>query len=380
MNISPSIAQQIVESMKSIINQDINFINTNGTIIASTDKSRIGTFHEAGKYVADNKQPIIIDANDHWQGSRPGINQPVTINDELVAVIGITGKPQEVTTYGSIIRKMTEILILQEDFQFMCQREQECDRMLLEDLIFYPDDFADRWDEATLSNWRSNEDYKRIIIIKLSQPTDYFFQEARSTLTRQTLAQPRIFRNRLLFMEREQNLVILYKESIAKNLAYCLDLIKQQALKQDNQLYIAYGSQVHRDFTLSYKDAQLALKFASKQVLSPTDTKGNTTIHYDNLTIELLLAKENQHRQETLCKKVLGKLTNKELDEFYTIILQFEKYNGSIAHVSEKLFIHKNTLQYKIQKLLRLTGYDMRQYHDFMILRLAFTIANELGR
>ena len=44
--ISNNLAQQIVNTIKDVCSYDINFINPSGIIIASTNASRIGTFHE----------------------------------------------------------------------------------------------------------------------------------------------------------------------------------------------------------------------------------------------------------------------------------------------------------------------------------------------
>ena len=60
MNIPTELALKIVKDMKDIINQDLNFINTEGHIIASTDKKRIGQIHEASlKCIATNSDIVI---------------------------------------------------------------------------------------------------------------------------------------------------------------------------------------------------------------------------------------------------------------------------------------------------------------------------------
>ncbi|WP_419773134.1 helix-turn-helix domain-containing protein [Helcococcus kunzii] len=41
---------------------------------------------------------------------------------------------------------------------------------------------------------------------------------------------------------------------------------------------------------------------------------------------------------------------------------------------SKTLFIHKNTLQYKLNKLEKLTGYNPRTLDDFVVLKLAFLL------
>lgn len=49
MNISKTLALNVVNSLKDVLKQEINFIDTAGKIIASTDKNRVGTTHEGAK-------------------------------------------------------------------------------------------------------------------------------------------------------------------------------------------------------------------------------------------------------------------------------------------------------------------------------------------
>ncbi len=52
--IHKNIAQQIVEAVKDVCKHDINFIDTNGVIFASTNPKRIGDYHEIGHKVAQS--------------------------------------------------------------------------------------------------------------------------------------------------------------------------------------------------------------------------------------------------------------------------------------------------------------------------------------
>ncbi|WEV74325.1 hypothetical protein OZX74_01865 [Bifidobacterium sp. ESL0798] len=111
MDINPKIAETIVSNIKGVLKHEINLFDTSGTIIASTDKSRIGTGHDGARLAVALKHTIAIDNEHQFEGAKNGINVPVMINGSVVAVIGITGKRSEVEPFGNIIKKMTEILI-----------------------------------------------------------------------------------------------------------------------------------------------------------------------------------------------------------------------------------------------------------------------------
>lgn len=95
-HIGKQLATQIVDTVHDVCGHDINFINKNGLIYASTNTSRIGSFHEIGKKAADTGTVIEVQESEHYKGTSAGVNIPVTHNGYLIAVIGISGSPDEV--------------------------------------------------------------------------------------------------------------------------------------------------------------------------------------------------------------------------------------------------------------------------------------------
>ena len=104
MNLDPQIAETIVTNLKDVINHEINLFDTTGTIIASTDRTRIGTSHDGARLAIKTKKTISIDRENEYRGARHGINVPVMFNDQVVAVIGITGERSEVEPFGNVIK------------------------------------------------------------------------------------------------------------------------------------------------------------------------------------------------------------------------------------------------------------------------------------
>lgn len=373
MQVSSSVAQNIVESMKTIIKQDINFIDTDGTIIASTDPQRVGTYHEGALTVIKSNQILIVSPEDSYQGTRPGINLPVHVNGETIAVIGITGDPQQVITYGNILRKMTEILVLEDELRSLKQRDAERSRILLEDLIFYSDEFASRWDSSIEEEWCTDSDSKRIIVVKAPGFPFSVYKEIRHQL--ELIFESgvtSIFKRGALWMEHEQYFVILYKSKVEKTILNCLDEGITSVNKGNVIVTAAIGSAVYKDFKKSYMDALFALQ---NGVLHINEGMAPVSFcRYDDLTIELLFDGKNLERQAQLVHNILAALSPKEIDGFYHVIKLFGKHNGAVSAIAEELYVHKNTLQYQIQKLRKLTGYDMRRYDDYMVLKMAFTL------
>ena len=113
----PDLANKIVREVRRLITENIIIINIEGVIIASTDTERIGQFHE-GALRAKQKKTVIITKEDErrLQGVKAGMNLPLLFHDEVIGVIGITGEPENISRYGEILRKMTELLIHENYF------------------------------------------------------------------------------------------------------------------------------------------------------------------------------------------------------------------------------------------------------------------------
>ena len=114
MDISKRNAMQIVNEISGIIGQHVNMMDADGTIIASTDPERVDTYHEgAARVIGEHLDELIIQDDDEYEGTRKGINLPILLDGEIAGVVGITGERDEVVKYGQIIKKMTEILLIE---------------------------------------------------------------------------------------------------------------------------------------------------------------------------------------------------------------------------------------------------------------------------
>ena len=104
-------AQAIVDEMKESLHRDINFMDEEGVIIASTDQDRVGTYHAGASRILHEQLEELVIEEPAEDGMRPGINLPIRIKRKTIGVIGITGKPSEVYAFGEVIQKMTEIMV-----------------------------------------------------------------------------------------------------------------------------------------------------------------------------------------------------------------------------------------------------------------------------
>ncbi len=119
----------------------------------------------------------------------------------------------------------------------------------------------------------------------------------------------------------------------------------------------------------AYREARIAL-----EVGKVFDTEKNI-ISYDNLGIGRLI----YQLPTTLCELFLNEVFKKEsisvLDSetIYTIQKFFEN-NLNVSETSRKLFVHRNTLVYRLDKIKKLTGLDLREFDDAIIFKVAMMV------
>ncbi|MBM6868863.1 helix-turn-helix domain-containing protein [Collinsella tanakaei] len=60
------------------------------------------------------------------------------------------------------------------------------------------------------------------------------------------------------------------------------------------------------------------------------------------------------------------------MDAFQTVFEAYTRHNGSIVHCADELYLHKNTLQNRLNKMAAKTGYNPRTLADHTVLAMAF--------
>ena len=76
-------------------------------------------------------------------------------------------------------------------------------------------------------------------------------------------------------------------------------------------------------------------------------------------------------------REIFGDRIPEELDE--ETLSNLEKFfdnNLNVSETSRQLFLHRNTLVYRIEKLQKVTGLDVRNFDDAMTLKIALMVVN----
>ncbi len=143
----------------------------------------------------------------------------------------------------------------------------------------------------------------------------------------------------------------------------------------DVHTIIGVGSPVMhlRELADRYKEAQTAI-----EVGKVFDTE-KTVISYGNLGIGRII----YQLPTTLCEMFLSEVFKKSpidsLDQetLYTINKFFEN-NLNVSETSRKLFVHRNTLVYRLEKIKKLTGLDLREFDHAIVFKVALMVKKYL--
>lgn len=128
-----------------------------------------------------------------------------------------------------------------------------------------------------------------------------------------------------------------------------------------------------KELARSFREAQVAL-----EVGKVFDTE-KTIVSYDNLGIARLI----YQLPTTLCDMFLrevfkkGSIDSLDQETLFTIQKFFEN-NLNVSETSRKLFVHRNTLVYRLEKIKKLTGLDLREFDDAIVFKVALMVKKYL--
>lgn len=192
-----------------------------------------------------------------------------------------------------------------------------------------------------------------------------------------------------LYPDRQQDFVISINETdiafvklvspeIELDELYEIAQKMEQTLK--NELYlkvtIGIGTVAYhlRELADSYKEAQVAI-----EVGKVFETE-KTIINYENLGIGRLIYQLPTTLCEIFLKEVFKKNSIDALDhETLFTINKFFENNLNVSETSRKLFVHRNTLVYRLEKIKKLTGLDLREFDHAIIFKVALMVKKYLS-
>ena len=146
--------------------------------------------------------------------------------------------------------------------------------------------------------------------------------------------------------------------------------LRRFAEKHSDTLSIAVGKSVPlHQISISLTTAETALR-SLQFPAAGNDTDESVIEHYvlfDNLTLEIILSSVSPEDRKEFAEKTICLLSDNEQE----LLRTYFSLEMSLADTAEKLFLHKNTLQYKLNHIYKKCGLNPRKFRDAVLLYLA---------
>lgn len=351
--INQKIAQQIVDAVKDVCGHNINFIDENGMIIASTDERRINTYHEIGRQVALTKATLEVEEDTSYYGTQKGVNIPILHHGNVMAVIGISGNPDQVRKYAYLAQKIAFLILRERDLDQQVNNRKNHMNYMIRALISqsamsleYLNDFLESHHISQNQRFytlviRLNSTFNQENLFMIDQQIFQTFEQTGSTLY--TFNYPNEY---ILFLGEQE-----YKKS--------WHLFPRLAEKYGCLLKIGLGQmQPISHQYLSYRTAKLAIHSLNS---------GESLAVYDHLDLNILLGNVSDAAREAFLEKIMVGLDEEDIH----LLQNYFEEDCSLKRTSDRLKMHKNTLQYRLDRIHRLCGYNPRLFRDGVILYCA---------
>lgn len=368
-HISHTLAQQIVNTIKDVCSYDINFINSSGTIIASTNSARIGAFHEIGRKAAVTGTTIEVAESDNFTGTRQGINMPLYHEDRLLAVIGITGSPEKVRKYAFLAQRITSLLIREQELGQYSRHQADKKQFVISSLL-HGDTQNPEYLLKCLKEFQIDPDTPKRLILIHTYPAasgqNYTDSVSGSVLSEHQIQNFFKTAGITLYTFRYPGDYL----AVADNSGFSAlsGTLHNFAKKHADTLAIAVGRSVSLyQLGLSLTTAETALRSLSFHQPSTDNICAENYAVFDDLTLEIVLSSVSPEDREEFSGKTIRQLSSDEKELLQT----YFSLEMSLADTAEKLFLHKNTLQYKLNHIYKKCGLNPRKFRDAVLLYLA---------
>ena len=349
--VSSQIIRGCLEQLRTITKIEFCVQDINGNVVAQTegasapDKSMASGFAQSA---ADSQ----IVGNSYYL--------KVMEDDELQFVLTAQGTAEHTFMVAKIAAAEIENLIVAYKEKF--DRSNFFQNLLLDNLLLV--DIHNRSKKLHIAG----SVRRAIILFEINAESEQIASEMLSGLF--------TVQNGDYLTEVDENSVILIKsldekegykeiEDAAKT---ALDMLNMEAMVNARG---SYGTIVEelKDLSRSYKEARMAMDvgrifYAGKRVIS-----------YNELGIGRLIYQLPPNLCRMFIQEIFESGEMTEFDqEILTTINTFFDNNLNVSETARQLFVHRNTLVYRIEKLQKSTGLDIRTFEDAMTLKIALMV------
>ena len=348
--ISNQILQTNIEGLKAITRIDLCICDTEGKVLAST-------FTDAEEY--ESSILAFVDSPADSQVIQGYQFFKVFDDHQLEYILLARGGSDDVYMVGKLAAFQIQNLLVAYKERF--DKDNFIKNLLLDNLLL-----VDIYNRAKKLHIESN--VKRVVfIIETKHEKDInALETVRSLFATRT--------KDFITAVDEKNIILVKEvkpgetyDDLSKTANMILDMLNTEAMTKVN---VAYGTIVSeiKDVSRSYKEAKMALDvgkifYSTKNVIA-----------YNNLGIGRLIYQLPLPLCRMFIKEIFdGKSPDEFDDETLTTINKFFENSLNVSE-TRQLYIHRNTLVYRLDKLQKSTGLDLRVFEDAITFKIALMV------
>lgn len=384
MTLTTKIVQPFIATLEEALHYKVTITDTNGYIVGSSDPARLNQFHPSAYEILCERQPIESwdIATDSYvnvpEGVQLGYGERVIYDGECIGLIGLVGAPEEIKqsikTAQLVLQLMLDRKKASDELKLISKDKKAFLLRLLQGQYGSPEWIKERADTYKIDLSRPR--YVLTVQINLEK----FDEKSPLELSQIKETMHRAIRS--IFFEQED---LLYEydtgETVLLTAGKHLDgsQRRRQIEKAAARLYAELREQCKvsaligvseecGDYTgipLALRQGRMAAEIGAKT------ENGEGLYFYSQMRLGRIVASFSPEIRPILQRDILSKLLENHADSLLETLFTYFEMNGNVSQTAEKLFIHRNTLQYRFRKIKEITGFDIYHIDDLVQLRLA---------
>lgn len=384
MTLTTKIVQPFIATLEEALHYKVTITDTNGYIVGSSDPARLNQFHPSAYEILCERQPIESwdIATDSYvnvpEGVQLGYGERVIYDGECIGLIGLVGAPEEIKqsikTAQLVLQLMLDRKKASDELKLISKDKKAFLLRLLQGQYGSPEWIKERADTYKIDLFRPR--YVLTVQINLEK------LEEKSPLELSGIKETMHRAIRSIFSEQED---LLYEydtgETVLLTAGKHSDASqrRRQIEKAAARLYAELREQCKvsaligvseecGDYTgipLALRQGRMAAEIGAKT------ENGEGLYFYSQMRLGRIVASFSPEIRPILQRDILSKLLENHGDSLLETLFAYFEMNGNVSQTADKLFIHRNTLQYRFRKIKEITGFDIYNIDDLVQLRLA---------
>ncbi|MFM1651800.1 CdaR family transcriptional regulator [Brevibacillus sp. B_LB10_24] len=390
MKILDHIAQEIAEKTTAILGYPISITDKEGYIIGSTDRSRLGIFHRPSLEVL-HKNSMVNCEMEEENKILPGVSVPLMFNNKAIGVLGIVGEPAEVETYVQLVKSQVEMMCQEAFRKEMLDLESKMIEVFVQQMILESRDNPERILQFARTLGYNLDLYRACILIDVNVPS--------MDLLDQKSSEEQYDKFSLSFFQREvlDYLSLIFRESkddiISAVSMERFIVIKSMKTERESGIFVSglesKWNKLNKFLQSKYQmSAWISIGNTKKGVDGIAESYRNAAkamavgkgtvrdaniIHYNDwlITLELLPKELSPDLQKKLMTIIQPLIEQDNYDVLSSTFLTYCKYSMNLSETARNMYIHRNTIIYRLEKISECTGLVTSNFEHCLLLYMA---------